>query len=95
MHSMVTSLFPAATSDNSDYYDYQIEAGAVGVYQNEDGSYSTNATINGTAEQATGTDISSWVDASDSDARHWDKFLLNIFENEEYAGVLSGLFNQN
>ena len=32
---------------------------------------------------------------SDSDARHWDKFLLNIFENEEYAGVLSGLFNQN
>lgn len=45
---MVTSLFPAATSDNSDYYDYQIEAGAVGVYQNEDGSYSTTVTINGT-----------------------------------------------
>lgn len=97
----------------------------------------TVQTVNGTAEQATGTDISSWVDASDlsevsvsladaiayrsagasksvagfdtidygqedyefgdsdSDARHWDKFLLNIFENEEYAGVLSGLFNQN
>lgn len=47
----------------------------------------TVQTVNGTAEQATGTDISSWVDASDSDARHWDKFLLNIFENEEYAGV--------
>lgn len=97
----------------------------------------TVQTVNGTAEQATGTDISSWVDASDlsevsvsladaiayrsagasksvagfdtidygqedyefgdsdSDARHWDKFLLDIFENEEYAGVLSGLFNQN
>ncbi len=55
----------------------------------------TVQTVNGTAEQATGTDISSWVDDSDSDARHWDKFLLNIFENEEYAGVLSGLFNQN
>lgn len=55
----------------------------------------TVQTVNGTAEQATGTDISSWVDDSDSDARHWDKFLLNIFENEEYAGGLSGLFNQN
>lgn len=97
----------------------------------------TVQTVNGTAEQATGTEISSWVDASDlsevsvsladaiayrsagasksvagfdtidygqedyefgdsdSDARHWDKFLLDIFENEEYAGVLSGLFNQN
>ena len=97
----------------------------------------TVQTVNGTAEQATGTDISGWVDASDlsevsvsladaiayrsagasksvagfdtidygqedyefgdsdSDARHWDKFLLNIFENEEYAGVLSGLFNQD
>lgn len=35
----------AATSNNSDYYDYQIEAGAVGVYKNADGSYSTTVTI--------------------------------------------------
>jgi hypothetical protein len=35
----------AATSNNSDYYDYQIEAGAVGVYKNEDGTYSTTVTI--------------------------------------------------
>ena len=40
------SMF-AATSDHPDYYDYQIEAGAVGVYKNEDGSYSTTVTING------------------------------------------------
>lgn len=38
----------AATSNNSDFYDYQIEAGAVGVYKNEDGTYSTMVTINGT-----------------------------------------------
>ena len=37
----------AAASNNSDYYDYQIEAGAVGVYKNEDGSYSTTVTIDG------------------------------------------------
>ena len=35
----------AATGNNADYYDYQIEAGAVGVYKNEDGSYSTTVTI--------------------------------------------------
>ncbi len=35
----------AATSDNPDFYDYEIAAGAVGVYQNEDGSYSTTVTI--------------------------------------------------
>lgn len=35
----------AATSNNSDFYDYQIEAGAVGVYKNEDGSYSTTVNI--------------------------------------------------
>ena len=29
----------AATSDNSDYFPYEIEAGAVGIYQNEDGTY--------------------------------------------------------
>ena len=40
------SMF-AATSDHPDFYDYQIEAGAVGVYKNEDGSYSTTVTING------------------------------------------------
>lgn len=38
----------AATSNNSDFYDYQIEAGAVGVYKNEDGTYSTTVTIDGT-----------------------------------------------
>ncbi len=37
----------AATSNNSDFYDYEIAAGAVGVYQNEDGSYSTTVTIDG------------------------------------------------
>ena len=38
----------AATSNNSDFYDYQIEAGAVGIYENEDGTYSTTVTIDGT-----------------------------------------------
>ncbi|MCD8076785.1 MAG: hypothetical protein LUE63_00105 [Lachnospiraceae bacterium] len=38
----------AATSNNPDYYDYEIEAGAVGVYRNEDGSYSTTVSIDGT-----------------------------------------------
>ena len=37
----------AATSNNPDFYDYEIEAGAVGVYKNEDGSYSTTVTIDG------------------------------------------------
>ncbi len=37
----------AATSDNPDFYDYQIEVGAVGVYKNEDGSYSTTVNIDG------------------------------------------------
>ena len=37
----------AATSDNSDFYDYQIEVGAVGVYRNDDGTYSTTVTIDG------------------------------------------------
>ena len=37
----------AATSNNSDFYDYEIEAGAVGVYRLEDGSYSTTVTIDG------------------------------------------------
>ncbi|MBQ7203610.1 MAG: hypothetical protein IJS03_06305 [Eubacterium sp.] len=37
----------AATSNNSDYYDYEIEAGAVGVYKNADGTYSTTVTIDG------------------------------------------------
>ena len=40
------SMF-AATSNNPDFYDYQIEAGAVGVYPNSDGSYSTAVTIDG------------------------------------------------
>ena len=37
----------AATSNHPDFYDYQIEAGAVGVYRNSDGSYSTEVTIDG------------------------------------------------
>ena len=37
----------AATSNNPDFYDYQIAAGAVGVYQNDDGSYDTSVTVNG------------------------------------------------
>ena len=37
----------AATSNNPDFYDYQIEAGAVGVYRNADGNYDTTASING------------------------------------------------
>ncbi len=42
------SMF-AATSNNPDFYDYEIEAGAVGVYEYSDGSYSTTVTINGTS----------------------------------------------
>lgn len=37
----------AATSNSSDFYDYQIEVGAVGVYVNEDGTYDTTVTIDG------------------------------------------------
>ena len=38
----------AATSNNPDFYDYEISQGAVGVYKNSDGSYSTTVTVNGT-----------------------------------------------
>ena len=37
----------AATSNHPDFYDYQIEVGAVGVYRNDDGSYCTTVNING------------------------------------------------
>ncbi len=37
----------AATSNHPDFYDYQIEVGAVGVYRNADGSYCTTVTVNG------------------------------------------------
>lgn len=37
----------AATSNNPDFYDYQIEAGTVGVYRNTDGSYDTTVSIGG------------------------------------------------
>ena len=37
----------AATSNNPDFYDYEAAAGAVGVYKNDDGSFSTTVTING------------------------------------------------
>ena len=38
----------AATSNNSVFYDYEIEAGAVGVYLLDDGTYTTTVTIDGT-----------------------------------------------
>ena len=37
----------AATSNNPDFYDYQIEVGAVGVYKNADGGYCTTVNIDG------------------------------------------------
>ncbi len=37
----------AATSNNPDFYDYEISQGAVGIYQNTDGSYCTTVTVNG------------------------------------------------
>nr|MCR5031954.1 hypothetical protein [Lachnospiraceae bacterium] len=37
----------AATGDSVVYYDYEIEAGAVGVYKDADGNYITSVTING------------------------------------------------
>ena len=37
----------AATSNNPDFYDYQIEVGAVGVYRNADGTYCTTVSIGG------------------------------------------------
>ncbi|MDD5849289.1 MAG: hypothetical protein PUE64_08150 [Firmicutes bacterium] len=37
----------AATGDSEDYYDYEIEEGAVGVYKTTDGGYSTTVTIDG------------------------------------------------
>ncbi len=38
----------AATSNNSDFCAYEAECGAVGVYDNGDGTYSTTVTIDGT-----------------------------------------------
>ncbi len=35
----------AATSDNPDFYDYEIEAGAVGVYKDSEGNYITSVTV--------------------------------------------------
>nr|MCR4653335.1 hypothetical protein [Eubacterium sp.] len=34
-------------SNNPDFYEYEISQGAVGVYKNSDGSYSTTVTVNG------------------------------------------------
>lgn len=39
----------AATSNHPDFYDYEIAAGAVGVYRNVDGTYDTSVTIDGKA----------------------------------------------
>ena len=38
----------AVTSNDPDFYDYEIAAGAVGIYYTEDGGYSTAVTIGGT-----------------------------------------------
>ena len=37
----------AATSNHPDFYDYESACGAVGVYQNDDGSYDTSVNIDG------------------------------------------------
>lgn len=37
----------AATSDNPDFYDYEIAAGAVGVYKDPNGNYITSVTVDG------------------------------------------------
>ena len=37
----------AATGNHPDFYDYQIAVGAVGVYDNGDGTYCTTVTVNG------------------------------------------------
>ncbi len=37
----------AATSNSEDFYDYEIAVGAVGVYKNDDGTYSTAVDIDG------------------------------------------------
>ncbi len=37
----------AVTSNNPDFYDYEIEAGAVGVYKDKRGNYCTKVNING------------------------------------------------
>ena len=37
----------AATSNHPEFYDYEIACGAVGVYQNDDGSYDTSVNIDG------------------------------------------------
>ncbi len=41
----------AATSNNEDFYDYEIAEGAVGVYKNSDGSYCISVTIDGTVHK--------------------------------------------
>ena len=38
----------AATSDHPDYFPYEVEAGAVGIYQNEDGTYTETITAGDT-----------------------------------------------
>lgn len=37
----------AATSDHPDFYEYEAAAGAVGVYKNEDGTFTTSVTVDG------------------------------------------------
>ncbi len=41
------AVMVAATSNHPDFYDYQAEVGAVGVYKNDNGSFNTTVTVNG------------------------------------------------
>ncbi len=44
----------AATSNNPDFYDYESSQGAVGVYKDSYGSYSTTVTVNGSEAELSG-----------------------------------------
>ncbi len=41
------ALMFAASSNNPDFYDYEIECGAAAIFRNEDGSYDTSVSIDG------------------------------------------------
>lgn len=90
----------AATSNNPDFYDYQIEVGAVGVYKNVDGTYSTSVTIKGTeveiSDGAWGTiaysAITSLYEADMSQAFEYymnTDYDFNSTFQKELAGLLS------
>lgn len=94
------SMF-AATSNNPDFYDYQIEVGAVGVYRNEDGTYSTSVTINGEeveiSDGAWGSiaysTISSLYEADMTQA--FEYYMDTTYEfNSEYEKKLAGYLSE-